>query len=207
MRSRSASRESADIGHRGLPAPDEPVRRLLHRIAAPAALAIPDLPSIGAALAELAADLDYLLPLVARLGDRNGQTRIHAPDRGPRLTIIHRQEGRISAVHDHGTWVAISPISGLETHRRYRLTEGPGSRPEIAEVTWLGPAQVTTLLPPDDVHDHGHLAGHGTPAYVLILAGDDQTRFERNEWDAATGRHRVLPAGEAGRWLASDPWP
>jgi hypothetical protein len=43
-------------------APDESVRRLLHRIAAPAALATPDLPSIGAALAELAADLDYVTP-------------------------------------------------------------------------------------------------------------------------------------------------
>jgi hypothetical protein len=188
-------------------APDEPVRRLLHRIAAPAALTIPDLPSIGAALAELAADLDYVTPWAGRLGDRNGLLRIHAPDRGPRLAIVHRQEGRLSAVHDHGTWVAISPISGLETHRRYGLTDGPGSRPEIAEVTSLGPAQVATLLPPDDVHDHGHVAGHGAPAYVLILTGDDQARFERNESDAATGRHRVLAAGEIGRWLASDPWP
>jgi hypothetical protein len=51
------------------------------------------------------------------------------------------------------------------------------------------------------------VAGHGAPAYVLILTGDDQARFERNESDAATGRHRVLAAGEIGRWLASDPWP
>jgi len=205
---RSASRAwYVEIGRGDPAAPDEPVRRLLHRIAAPAALAIPDLLSIGAALAELAADLDYVTAWASRLGDRNGLLRIHAPDRGPRLTIVHRQEGRLSAVHDHGTWVAISPISGLETHRRYRLTDAPGSRPEIAEVTELGPAQIATLLPPDDVHDHGHLAGQGAPAYVLILTGDDQTRFERNEWDAATGRHRVLPAGEVGRWLASDPWP
>ena len=188
-------------------APDEPVRRLLHSIAAPAAGAVPDLPSIGAALADLAADLDYVTPWAGRLGDRSGLLRIHAPDRGPRLAIVHRQEGGLSAVHDHGTWVAISPISGLETHRRYRLTGGPGSRPEVAEVTSLGPAQVTTLMPPDDVHDHGHVAGHGIPAYVLILTGDDQTRFQRNEWDAVTGRHRVLLAGEVGRWLASDPWP
>ena len=62
-------------------------------------------------------------------------------------------------------------------------------------------------MPPDDIHDHGHLVGNGTPAYVLILTGDDQTRFERHEWDPATGRHRVLPPGELGRWLASDPWP
>ncbi len=208
MSSPSAGRASSvEVGQGGPAAPDEPVRRLLHRIAAPAALAIPDLASIGAALAELAADLDYVTTWVDRLGDRNGLLPVHAPGRGPRLTIVHRQEGRLSAVHDHGTWVAISPVSGLETHRRYRFTDGPVSRPEIAEVTALGPAQVATLLPPDDVHDHGHVAGHGRPAYVLILTGDDQTRFERNEWDAATGRHRVLPAGVIGRWLASDPWP
>ena len=45
------------------------------------------------------------------------------------------------------------------------------------------------------------------PAHVLVLTGDDQRRFERNEWDPVTGRHRVLQAGDLGRWLASDPWP
>lgn len=186
---------------------DDPVRRLLERIAAPAALSIPDLLAIGAALAELAADVDYVTGWADRLGDRDGLLPIHAPARGPCLSIVHRRAGNMSAVHDHGTWVALSPISGLETHRRYRLVNGYEGRPEIAGVDSLGPAQVVTLLPPDDVHDHGHLAGHGAPAYALVLTGDDQTRFERHEWDPATGRHRVLRAGDLGRWLASDPWP
>ncbi len=124
--------------------------------------------------------------------------------------IVHRTAGTMSAVHSHGTWVAASPVSGLETHRRWRVA-GDSSRrlrpPEIVEVAELGPAQVATLLPPDDVHDHGHLAGRGTPAHVLILTGDDQRLFERHEWDAATGRHRLLRPGDGGRWLASDPWP
>lgn len=186
---------------------DSPVRQLLERIAAPAARAVPDLDAIGAALTELAADVDYVTPWAERLGDRSGLLRIHAPERGPRLTIVHRRAGHLSAVHDHGTWVALSPISGLETHRRYRLTGGPDSPPEIAEVTSLASTEVATLMPPDDIHDHGHLAGYGAPAYVLILTGDDQTRFERHEWDPATGRHRVLLPGELGRWLATDPWP
>ena len=198
---------SLEVRLGGVDAPDEPVRRLLEQIAAPAALAVPDLPAIGAALADLAADLDYVARWADRLGDRNGLFPIHAPIRGPRLIIVHRRAGQMSAVHDHGTWVALSPISGLETHRRYRLTDGPEYRPVLAEVTSLRPAQVATLLPPDDVHDHGHLGGHGTPAHVLVLTGDDQSRFERNEWDPVTGRHRVLPAGDLGRWLASDPWP
>ena len=64
-----------------------------------------------------------------------------------------------------------------------------------------------TLLPPDDLHDHGHLAGQGEPAHVLIMTGDDQSLFTRNEWDLATGRHRVLEPGDRGRWLATQPWP
>ena len=187
---------------------DEPVRAFFERIAGPAAAASPELATIGAALLDLATDVDYLAPWVARLGDTSGVLRIHAPERGPRLMIVHRREGEMGAVHDHATWVAISPIVGLETHRRYRVVgEGPAAHPEVAETLALEPATFTTLLPPDDLHDHGHLAGHGRPAYVLIMTGDDQTRFSRNEWDLATGRHRVLAPGDAGRWLAAEPMP
>ncbi len=187
---------------------DTPVRRLFERIASPAAAADPDLTVIGAALVELAADIDYLAPWVERLGDVSGALGIHVPARGPRLMIVHRNEGQMGAVHDHATWVAISPIVGLETHRRYRLVgEGSAGRPEVAEALALEPSHVATLLPPDDLHDHGHLAGHGAPAYVLIMTGDDQTRFTRNEWDLVTGRHRVLRPGDGGRWLASQPMP
>jgi hypothetical protein len=192
----------------GLAGLDEPVRKLFERIAGPAATADPDLKSIGDALVDMAADLDYLARWVERLGDVSGSLGIHAPARGPRLMVIHRRENQMGAVHDHATWVAIAPIVGLETHRRYRLAgEGPTARPEVTESLGLEPSQVATLLPPDDLHDHGHLAGHGAPAYVLIMTGDDQTRFMRNEWDLATGRHRLLRPGETGRWLASQPMP
>ena len=63
------------------------------------------------------------------------------------------------------------------------------------------------MLPPDDIHDHGHLVGHGAPAYILVLAGADQNRLTRNEWDLATGRHRILRPGDEGRFLASQPMP
>lgn len=187
---------------------DEPVRRLFERIAGPATAGTPDLAMIGAALVELATDLEYVERWVERLGDVSGVLPIHAPVRGPRISIVHRRTGQMGAVHDHATWVAVSPIVGLETHRRYRVTgEGPAARAEVAEALALEPSQVATLLPPDDLHDHGHLAGHGVAAYVLIMTGDDQRFFERNEWDLATGRHRILPPGDAGRWLASEPFP
>ena len=191
-----------------LAALDAPVRRLFERIAGPASPAEPDLTAIGRALVDLSADIDYLAPWVERLGDVSGALGIHAPARGPRLLIVHRNEGQMGAVHDHATWVAISPIVGLETHRRYRVVgDGSAARPEVAEALALQPSDVATLLPPDDLHDHGHLAGHGAPAYVLIMTGDDQTRFTRNEWDLATGRHRILRPGDGGRWLASQPMP
>ncbi len=189
---------------------DAPVRAFFERIAGPAAGNPPYLAEIGAALIELAGDLDYIGRWVTALGDESGAHPIHAPDRGPRLMIAHRAEGEMGAVHDHATWVAISPIVGLETHRRYRIAgTANGGSPglDLVETLALRPAEAATLLPPDDIHDHGHLAGHGQPAHVLIMTGDDQRRFARNEWDLATGRHRVLAPGDRGRWLARQPWP
>jgi predicted metal-dependent enzyme (double-stranded beta helix superfamily) len=188
--------------------PDAPVRTLLTRIAAPAAASRVDMVAIGDALRELAGDRDYLAGWIARLGDTSGIARIHTPARGPRLMLAHRLTGQMGAVHDHRTWVALAGVTGLETHRRYRVA-GPGdaARPVLVEELALAPLDVTALLPPDDLHDHGHLEGRGAPAYVLILTGDDQTRFERTEWDLATGRRRVLRPGDAGRWLASEVMP
>jgi predicted metal-dependent enzyme (double-stranded beta helix superfamily) len=164
--------------------------------------------AIGGALVDLARDADYLAPWLARIGAQGGSLPIHAPERGPRLFLVHRPEGGMSAIHDHATWVALSPIVGLETHRRYRLVGGgAAARPEVIESRALQAADLATLLPPDDIHDHGHLVGHGAPAYVLIMTGDDQTRFRRNEWDLATGRHRILEPGDGGRWIASEPMP
>jgi hypothetical protein len=61
---------------------DVPVRKLFERIAGPAAASSPDLIAIGAALVELAMDVDYLASWVARLGDQNGAWPIHTPERG-----------------------------------------------------------------------------------------------------------------------------
>lgn len=184
---------------------DDPVRTLFERIAGPAATPTPDLVAIGAALVELAADVDYLARWVERVSQGGGSLPIHAPERGPRLMMVHRPEGGMSAIHDHSTWVAVTAISGLETHRRYRRpAEGSMALPELAETLSLEPPRIATLMPPDDIHDHGHLTGHGTPAYVLIMTGDDQRLYIRNEWDLASGKHRVLGPGEGGRWLAGD---
>ena len=186
---------------------DAPVRRLLDRIAALTGTTMPsDLAPAAVALADLAADLDYIGGWIRRLGDASGLVSIHAPERGPRLMLAHRLDGRLSAVHDHGTWVTIAAVTGAETHRRYER-DAVSDVPRLSETVVLGPADVVTMLPPDDVHDHGHVMGSGAPAYVLILTGDDQRRYRRNEWDIASGRHRTLEPGDLGRWTADEPWP
>ena len=158
-RTHGASRIDSDVTD-VLARADAPVRALFERIAGPAAAAPADLTAIGAALVELANDVDYLAPWIARLGDRSGALPIHAPERGPRLMLVHRLAGQMGAIHDHATWVAISPITGLETHRRYRLVgEGPRRDPRSPRRARLQPSDVATLLPPEDIHDHGHLAG------------------------------------------------
>ena len=187
---------------------DAPVRTLFELVAGPAAAPTPELDRIGAALAELARNGAYLERWIERLGETSGAVPVHAPRRGPRLMLVHRLRGQMGAVHDHSTWVALAPVTGIETHRRYRVRDqGSGARPELVEARHVAPSDSVTLLPPDDLHDHGHLLGVGDPAHVLIMTGDDQAVFARNEWDLATGLHRILQPGDRGRWLASESFP
>ncbi len=196
-----ASRELAGL--------DAPVRALFERVAGPAAAAVPRMATIGAALADFASDVDYLQRWIDRIGPEGGGLPIHAPERGPRLLMVHRPRGGLGPVHDHRVWVALASIIGVEAHRRYRrpADDDGTAMPELIESLDLAACDVVTMLPPDDIHDHGHLLGHGRPAHILVMTGDDQRRYERNEWDLATGRRRVLVPGDGGRFLASDPWP
>ncbi len=187
---------------------DAPLRELFDRIEPYADLVAPTLPGITGALTALAADYDYLAPAIADLGDTSGLAPLHVPERGPRLFLVHRRQGQMGAVHDHQVWVALAPIVGVETHRLWRPTSaGMRDRIEIAEEAAIEPASCVTLQPPDDIHDHGHRLGVGDAAYVLILLGDDQLRYRRSEWDPDTGRRRSLEPGDAGRWLAAEPFP
>jgi hypothetical protein len=188
---------------------DAPVRRLFERVAGALRGTTPELTVIAGAMIDLAGDHDYLAHHLARMGDMSGSVGIHRPARGPRLMLVHRPEGAMGAVHDHGCWVALAPVTGIETHRRFRrLVDGRAlERLELVTDEAVGPGRAVTMLAPDDVHAHGHVAGRGDAAYVLVMTGDDQRLYRRTEWDTATGRARVLQPGDGGRWLDSEPFP
>ena len=181
---------------------DEPIRTFFDR--AGAYLERPDGDAIGRELAALANDGDYAAHLVSRLDEgTTGGLALHAPERGPRLLFVHRPEGVMSWTHSHSVWVALAPVHGLETHRRYDvrdLASPPGGRArlEVAEERRLRQGDVVLMIPPDDVHSHGHERGHGLPPYTLILSGDDQFRYERAEYDLVQETRRTLVPGDRG---------
>src|SRR5262245_44665913 len=122
---------------------DAPVRRLFERVAGALGGATPELPAIADAMVSLAGDHDYLVHHLARLGDASGSVCIHRPPRGPRLMLVHRPEGAMGAIHDHGCWVALAPVTGIETHRRFRrLADGPTiGRLELVTDETVGPGR------------------------------------------------------------------
>lgn len=161
-----------------------------------------DMGEVGQLLVELAADEDFFGPLIAAMPA--GEPGVHwlaQPGRGPRLVLVHRPEGVMAYTHSHRCWVALAPVRGVETHQRWDVVRHPGGRAELhlAGERALRPGDVATLVPPDDVHNHGHVAGSGPSPYSLILLGDDMLIFEREEYDPGKGTWHKLAPGDPGR--------
>jgi predicted metal-dependent enzyme (double-stranded beta helix superfamily) len=185
---------------------DSPVRSFFQRLEPLAASPAPDMDAIANLLLELAGDADYFEHHIAAMPTDRASTRpLHMPQDGPRLILVHRPEGVMGPVHSHQVWVAIAPISGTETHRRYDVKE---RRPDgTAELTLAeelhlraGSGEAATLTPPNDVHAHGHAAGIGQAAYILVLTGDNQLKYERQEYDLESHTWRTLAPGDLGRF-------
>jgi hypothetical protein len=164
----------------------------------------PDLEAVGRLLTGLAADEEFFGPLIADMP--SGSFAVHwlvRPDRGPRLVLVHRPEGMMAYTHSHGCWVAIAPVRGVETHQRWNVVrrDGDTGRAELslAGERALHRGDVATLVPPRDVHNHGHVVGTGPAPYSLILLGEDMFRFERQEYDPDRGTWRPLAPGDPGR--------
>jgi hypothetical protein len=160
----------------------------------------PDAERLRAAVHDLAVDLDYWRFHIDRAGESS--IAIHRPDRGVQVLLARRTDGTMSYVHSHEVWVALSAIEGVETHRRYDVRHVDDDRVEatLAEERRLhgGAGDVVTLVPPHDVHSHGHVRGSGDWPYTLIVLGDNQLRFQREEFDLTAGRRRILPPGDRG---------
>jgi len=93
------------------------------------------------------------------------------------------------------------PIRGVETHQRWDAVRDQDGLAELRLVDErvLHRGNVATLVPPRDVHNHGHVAGTGPSPYSLILLGDDMLLFHREEYDPEQGTWRLLAPGDPGR--------
>jgi hypothetical protein len=162
----------------------------------------PDMGKVGAALVELAADQEFFGPLIAQMPAGSPEVNwLIQPERGPRLVLVHRPEGVMAYTHSHRCWVAIAPVRGVETHQRWHVVRHSGGRAELtlADERALHRGDVATLVPPHDVHNHGHITGTGPSPYSLILLGDDMLLFEREEYDPERGTWQQLAPGDPGR--------
>jgi predicted metal-dependent enzyme (double-stranded beta helix superfamily) len=163
---------------------------------------VPDMDEVGRLLVELAADDEYFAPLIEQMpAESPGVHWLARPERGPRLVLVHRSEGVMAYTHSHQCWVAIAPIRGVETHQHWNVVRHEGGRAELSLVDEraLHRGDAVTLIPPNDVHNHGHVAGSGPSPYSLILLGDDMLLFEREEYDPEQGTWHGLPPGDPGR--------
>jgi predicted metal-dependent enzyme (double-stranded beta helix superfamily) len=161
-----------------------------------------DINEVGRLLVELADDEEYFAPMIAKLPSQSlAEQWLVQPDRGPRLVLLHRPEGMMAYTHSHHCWVGVAPVRGVETHQRWEVLRHDDGRAELAlaDDRALQRGDVATLLPPKDVHNHGHVLGTGPSPYSLVLLGDDMLLFDREEYDLENGRWRRLAAGDPGR--------
>ena len=162
----------------------------------------PDMDEVGRLLLDLAADEEFFAPLIDQLPSAApGDRWLVRPDRGPRLVLVHRPDGVMGYTHSHDCWVGIAPVRGVETHQRWNAVCYDDGRAELrlAEERALVRGDVATLVPPRDVHNHGHVAGSGPSPYSLILLGDDMLLFHRKEYDPEHGTWQALAPGDPGR--------
>lgn len=157
---------------------------------------------VGRLLVDLAADEAFFGPLIAEIPSAEpGDRWLIRPERGPRLVLVHRPEGVMGYTHSHRCWVGIAPVRGVETHQRWDTVRHQDGRADLrlAEERALRHGDVATLVPPRDVHNHGHVAGTGPSPYSLVLLGDDMLLLEREEYDPEQSTWRALAPGDAGQ--------
>ena len=162
---------------------------------------------LAAAVHTLAMDLDYWRHHIERSGVST--FALHRPDQGVQVFVVRRIDGTMSYIHSHSVWVALSAIEGVETHRRFAVQRIDDHRATVAlaeeQLLRGGHGDVVTLVPPNDVHSHGHVRGSGDWPFTLIVLGDNFLRYQRDEFDFVASRRRILPPGETGTANLEEP--
>jgi hypothetical protein len=179
-----------------------PLRHFVNQLDGLRSADVPDMDTVGRLLVELTADEEFFGPLIEQLPvGAPGDRWLIRPERGPRLVLVHRPDAVMGYTHSHRCWVAIAPVRGVETHQRWNAVRHADGRADLrmAEERALVPGEAATLIPPQDVHNHGHVAGSGPSPYSLILLGDDMLLFDREEYDPQQGTWRALAPGDPGR--------
>ena len=178
-----------------------PIRRFLEQLDGLRSADVPDMEEVGRLLVELASDEDFFDPLIAELPSAEPCDRwLVRPERGPRVVLVHRPEGVMGYTHSHRFWVGIAPVRGVETHQRRDAVRHAGGRADLRlqDERALVHGEAATLVPPRDVHNHGHVVGSGPSPYSLIMLGDDMLLFDREEYDPEQGTWRALGPGDPG---------
>jgi hypothetical protein len=189
-------------GQAGTSALPGPLRNFVDGLDETCSADVVDMDGVGRLLVELAADDAFFGPLIAQLPPGSpGSHWLIRPERGPRLVLVHRPDGVMGYTHSHRCWVGIAPVRGVETHQRWEAVRHADGAAELrlADERALVQGDVATLVPPRDVHNHGHVVGSGPSPYSLILLGDDMLLFGREEYDPELGTWRTLAPGDPGR--------
>ena len=179
-----------------------PLRHFLTQLAELRSADTPHMDQVGRLLVELAADEEYLGPLIAEMPSQSAAGKwLVKPERGPRMGLFHRPEGVMAYTHSHHCWVAVAPVRGVETHQRWDALRHHDGRAELRLVNdrAMHRGDVATLTPPGDIHNHGHVLGTGPSPHSLILLGDDMYLFERKEYNPQQGTWQALAPGDPGR--------
>ena len=93
------------------------------------------------------------------------------------------KRGAMTPIHDHLTWAVVGQYIGQELEVRYRLLNG-----KLIETgrTQSNPGEVTTLTPPDDIHQVRNVFP-GTSVSIHVY-GTNMAKQLRHEYNSETGQ-------------------
>lgn len=112
---------------------------------------------------------------------------VHAESDGSfSVVVLTCPPGAATTVHDHVCWGVVTVLEGAEHERRFTLSIDGRVLPREAHVA--GPGDVTSFVPPDDIHQVSN-RGPG-PAVSLHVYGTDVARLgssTRRVYQSANG--------------------